>query len=345
MIAFTCGGTGGHVYPVLALAQELDHKHCYFIGSRDRKDSDILPAYGYRILPIVTYKKNPILFLTAFFQSIYILKTQDTRIVVSSGGATTVPVVLAAKVLGIPIFLLEQNTLPGRANRFLARFAKKIGVTFPQSLPYFPADKTTVTGNPIRKAFPTTPAYYQLVTETWPKAPILLVIGGSQGAGRLNELIGEQTDYFINQPYALIHILGKSHFEKQYPGKEYKLIKDTTGQVKVCLLPYFEKMDYLYSLATLVISRAGATTLAELNHFKKPAILIPYPYAKDNHQYWNAKAAEEEGTAILLPESELTFPVLMTHVQTMIADPPVFGESPDARQTITRELQAYVEAA
>jgi UDP-N-acetylglucosamine--N-acetylmuramyl-(pentapeptide) pyrophosphoryl-undecaprenol N-acetylglucosamine transferase len=328
-IAYTCGGTGGHIYPLIALAQELTETHPFFIGSRDRVDRHIIPAYGFSFFSITSSNRNIFKIIQGFFQARRLLKNQKASLLVSSGGYLTLPVVLAAKSLSIPIFLLEQNSLPGRVNRSLGKFAKKICLSFESSQTYFKTKNKIVTGNPVRKIFLEDPTYISLKELTLGTAKTLLVFGGSQGAQKINALFSANYAHFMRSDMQLIHITGKNAFESAIEASK-KLnpkavtyshdtfwVTDAEGHVKIITTAYCEKMDWLYEHAHWVISRAGATTIAELIHFQKPAIVIPYPHAKDNHQVDNANEFVKTHLGKCLAEEDLTFDVLLREVQAL----------------------------
>ena len=326
--AYTCGGTGGHVYPIIAVAQELSDTECIFIGSENREDSHIIPRYGYHFKSITASNKSIFKIITGFCQARKILKQEKVTCLISSGGYLTLPVVLAAATYRLPIFLLEQNVIPGRVNRALSYLATLTCLTFEESRSFFKTQKLIVTGNPVRKIFLEDPQF-KWIKEIWrPQFPTLLVFGGSQGAKSLNTLFFEHHAHFVNSQMCLIHITGKNEFDgiknqyKKIPKSQINimpegcLIKNSKGDIKIILMPYFEKMDWLYENVTWVVSRAGATTLAELLYFNKKAILIPYPHAKDNHQISNAQAFIKQGQGKWIPESMLTFERIIQSIES-----------------------------
>jgi len=307
MIIFTCGGSGGHVYPAIAIAQELNRPDILFIGSEDREDAHIIPRYGFKFQSICSSSKNILKLFKGLWQSLRLLKKENAHVVIGSGGYLTAPVILAAFLLRIPIVLMEQNAKPGRVNRYLQFLADKIFLSFSPSLPYFNEKKAMVVGNPVRKFFLKDALAKEFEALPLPKIPSWLLFGGSQGAEALNELFLDHTLYFLKNPVLLIHLTGARYFKNKESKGSIELIKDEKGVIKIVRMPYFEAMDLLYQKASLVISRSGATTVAELLHFSKPSILIPYPLAKDNHQVDNAHIIVKKNKGILIPQKELEF--------------------------------------
>lgn len=326
--AYTCGGTGGHVYPIIAIAQELSDTDAIFIGSENREDSHIIPRYGYNFKSITASNKNIFKIIKGFLQARKILRHEKVTCLISSGGYLTLPVVLAAASYRLPIYLLEQNVIPGRVNRLLSYLATLTCLTFEESRSFFKTSKLMITGNPVRKQFLEDAQFKWLKKIDRPQLPAVLVFGGSQGSKSLNGLFFDHHVHFLYAPECLIHITGKNAFEgienkyKKIPNlqieslPEGSIIKNKNGDIKIILMPYFEKMDWLYENVTWVVSRAGATTLAELLYFSKKAVLIPYPFAKDNHQVLNAEAFIKMGSGKWMSEDVLTFDLILDAIHT-----------------------------
>lgn len=292
-VVFTCGGTGGHVYPVISLAQKLKSHSFVFFGSRDRQDSRIIPRYDFPMEHLPSSSRNVWVMLSSLWRSWRLLRRYSPSVVVSSGGYHTLPVVVAAKLLGIPTVLLEQNVLPGRVNRLLAKYVDTTCVSFVASQRYFKDAQVVVTGNPVRETYLDDAVSDSLKTKLPTEGKKILVFGGSQGAQAINEQIESQYGRILeSEDLSVVHVTGAQHFVSKYSEVPYKLFSSKFGRTAIIVLPYFENMKLLYDWADCVVSRAGATTLAELVFFKKPAVLVPYPYAADNHQELNAKAFE-----------------------------------------------------
>jgi len=303
-IAIAAGGSGGHIFPGIAIAQTFSIKNLgniIFVGRKDSIEEKIIkengfPFYGITAAGFVgkdffTRIKSILLILKGIKQSLKILHEQKIHLVLGTGSYVSVPVVLAAKKLSIPVILQEQNVIPGKANRFLARFAEKICLSYPESKKYFPEKKCFITGNPVRKEI------LNLKKET-NKTIKILILGGSQGARAINEAFCAAWPYLKEKEIQFIHQTGEKDFlwvrefyeKNNIPGKVFPFLKD---------------MAWAYAQANLVISRAGATTLAEITLIGLPSILIPYPWAI-GHQLYNAKVLEKAGAAVVIPQEELT---------------------------------------
>ena len=307
-IVIVAGGTGGHIYPGIALAQELkNNSEILFIGSNEGLEKELVSREGYEIKLIrarallrkISYKaiSAPFVSLIGFFQAYKLLKNFRPKAVISTGGYVSLPVVLAAKLLGIDIYLHEQNVLPGAVNRFCARFAKKVFLSFPESQKYLSGE---VTGNPVRQGI--AQAERQKARRKFdlePNAKVVLVMGGSQGSKKINETVVSALHH-VPKELKVLHLIGTRDFGwvKSYlEGKEVNNYQ---------ALPYLHDMSDALAAADLVISRAGATAIAEFLVRHLPMILIPVPYAAEDHQRLNARVIEEQGAALLVEDKDFT---------------------------------------
>lgn len=325
----TGGGTGGHLFPAIAAAEELRSRMpeaiVMFIGTKRKMDTTSLAHYGYIVKSIYSYglkgKSIPELLKAllvlpfSFLQSLLCIVQFRPNVVLGVGGYVTGPVIAAARVLGRKTVIHEQNSIPGLANRQLGRLAERICISLPQSAGYFPSAKTVLTGNPVRKPIlEIAESGSNDLRGDEEQSLTVLILGGSQGAHRLNELAA---DAFcsLNLPVSLrvIHQTGakdRDMVEHQY--KEHGI----TAEVR----PFFHNMAEVYSKADFLVSRAGATTLAELAVLGKPAILIPYPHAADNHQQKNGEYYVEGGGCLLLIERELESQTLAGEIEALAKD-------------------------
>ena len=309
------GGTGGHLFPGLALGEEVKTRHprndVLFVGSPRGIEVRAVPRAGFplELIDVGPLKGQGTLGLIkglfalprAMRQSIRILKRFDPDVVMGVGGYASGPVVLAAFLLGIPRAIQEQNALPGFTNRILGRFAQAIFIAFDEARASFPPGKTHLLGNPIRRAF----LDNYLHTKPPGERLCILVTGGSQGAHVLNlrvvEAIGQLAPT-LGSRLRIEHQTGTRDIGEVSAG--YAKLAATGLEAHASA--FIDDMARAYAGADLLVCRAGATTIAELTVCKKPAILVPFPFATDDHQTVNARSLVQSGAAILLPEKDLT---------------------------------------
>ncbi len=324
-VLLTGGGTGGHLFPAVATAQEFQKQmpatEVLFVGTRRKMDARSLGMYGFASASIRCYGlkgKSPLELLKAvailpvsYLQALRIIRRFKPDIVVGVGGYVTGPVVAAAKSLGLPVVLHEQNSVPGLANRKLGKLADRVCLSLPGSGTEFPADKIVYTGNPVRTKI------LQLAEKSLaPKSgrKTLLILGGSQGAQAVNRLVSEALCAFTDgelQGIKVIHQTGE---------KDEEQVSEAYQQrgMDALVAGFFMKMDEVYAEADLVVSRAGATTLSELAVLGKPAILIPYPSAADNHQEKNGLYYVSGGGAVQYRQKDLNAEQLGTAIVDLI---------------------------
>jgi UDP-N-acetylglucosamine--N-acetylmuramyl-(pentapeptide) pyrophosphoryl-undecaprenol N-acetylglucosamine transferase len=314
-ILIMAGGTGGHVYPALAVADYLRQKGIplLWLGTTKGLESRIVPQKGYQLLTInisglrgkgiLRWVKAPVILGLALFQSLLILFKRKPSVVLGMGGFVSGPGGLAAWLMRIPLLIHEQNAIAGLTNRVLAHMADIVMAAFPGAFKTLPNVK--VTGNPVRsELFEVMPPEQRLRDRVNGNLR-LLVLGGSQGASVLNQIIPDVIDS-IGDKFQLDvwHQTGDRHFESTQS-------RYSTLGINGILAPYIEDMADAYAWADIVICRAGALTIAELTAVGVASMLIPYPYAVDDHQSANARYLSENGGAILIAESDLTCDVLV----------------------------------
>lgn len=293
-----------------------------FIGTERQVDRDVLGGHPFQTAAIrcqgLKGKSLSGIFTAlwqlpkAVWQAQRILRGFAPRVVLGVGGYVTGPVLVAARLLGIPTCIHEQNSVPGLANRLLGRIVERIFISLPGSEEYFPANRTILTGNPIRESI----AEIRSDTSNAPSELVLLVLGGSQGARRVNQLVSDGLVGAREQlppGFRVIHQTGST--DAAEVGNKYKL-----AGIKATVAPFFTDMASLYQQAVLVISRAGATSLAEICLVGCPAILIPYPFAADNHQEKNGAYVVAGGGALMFLENELTAEQLAGTVMQLLAN-------------------------
>jgi UDP-N-acetylglucosamine--N-acetylmuramyl-(pentapeptide) pyrophosphoryl-undecaprenol N-acetylglucosamine transferase len=328
-IAIACGGTGGHLFPGLALGEEVKTRHprndVLFVGSARGIEAREVPKAGYplRIIDVGPLKrqgpwgmiKGLLRLPKSLVQSIKILKQFDPDVVVGVGGYSSGPVVVAAWLMGISTAIQEQNALPGFTNRALGRIVKAVFTAFPEASARFSSAKTHLLGNPIRRAF----LDNYLHTKPPGERLSIFVTGGSQGAHMLNLRVAEAMEILaprIGPRLRLLHQTGV----KDQPEIAARYEKLKAGGLEATAVAFIDDMPRAYAEADLLVCRAGATTIAELTVCKKPALLVPFPFAADDHQTVNARSLVQAGAAQLFPEKELSGEKLAAELGALEAD-------------------------
>lgn len=318
-IVLTGGGTAGHVMPNLALIPELQQLgwEIHYIGSREGIEKELLSGTGLPYHTIATGKlrrylslKNltdPFRVLGGLYQSFLLLKKIRPRIVFAKGGFVSVPVVIAAWLNKIPVILHESDITPGLANRICSPFAGLVCVSFPEAKEYFPAGKTVLTGNPIRKFLLSGSRAKGLALCGFsPNRPVLLVIGGSLGAVRINTLVRAILPQLND--FQVIHVCGRGHLDPALAKAEGYRQFEFIGP----------ELPHILAAADLCVSRAGANFLFELLALKKPALLIPLPKtASRGDQILNARSFAAQGFSMVLPEEEATEETLLERIHLL----------------------------
>jgi len=351
-IVFTGGGTGGHIYPALAMAQQFKTSYpearILFVGTRNGLEAELVPRAGYQFAAVnsqglqrkLTWSNVKAVFkaVSGLQESRLILKEFAPDLVVGTGGYVCGPVVLMAHMMGIPTAIHEQNAWPGITNRLLSRVVDLIMVNFPESLPRFPkAARMTVTGLPIR------PEIMGVDRRTGaqrlrlnPNLKTILVVGGSRGARSINQAMLRILDNYRDCiDLQIIQVTGTQGYPEMRKGLEdYGLSLGENGNIRV--IPYLYDMENAMAIADLMICRAGAATLAEITVKGIPSILIPYPYASENHQEYNARALKAKGAAILIKDQELNGDSLLMEVQQLLEQPKRLTKMAAAAATLGR---------
>jgi UDP-N-acetylglucosamine--N-acetylmuramyl-(pentapeptide) pyrophosphoryl-undecaprenol N-acetylglucosamine transferase len=312
LVAIACGGTGGHLFPGLAVAEQLRARGCrvQLLISPKEVDQKAVPAAAgmeIKILPAVGLAGGRYLaFGLGFWRSYRLSKSwfaaARPQAVLAMGGFTSAPPIHAGKGCGAATFLHESNTIPGRANRWLARFVHQAFVGFPSAAGRLRHPKVQHTGTPVRPQFqPQNRAAARTALGLRPEGEVLLVMGGSQGASGINQLAVNSLELWQKglPGWQFLHLTGDRDFE---PVRQAYQARGLPAKV----WPFFSEMEQALGAATVAISRAGASSQAELAAMRLPAVLIPFPAAADNHQYFNARAFAEAGAAQLLEQREAT---------------------------------------
>ncbi|MFO8086477.1 MAG: undecaprenyldiphospho-muramoylpentapeptide beta-N-acetylglucosaminyltransferase [Bacteroidales bacterium] len=314
-IIISGGGTGGHVFPAIAIAraleQKLPHVEFLFVGAKGRMEMEKVPAAGYRIegLNISGFQRRltwkNLMFPFKLFLSLRkartLIRAFQPDIVIGVGGYASGPVLRVASRKGIPTLIQEQNSFPGITNRILARSVDRICVAYDKMDRFFPKEKIYLTGNPVRHEVieaPVEPARAREFFKLAPDKKTVLVVGGSLGALSVNKGIQHAMKRIIEQDIQLIWQTGKSFFEQARHS-----VSEQGGQ-QVFVSEFIHRMDMAYAAADLVVSRAGAIAISEIQAVKKPAILVPSPNVAEDHQTKNAMALVNYHAAILVKDEQ-----------------------------------------
>ncbi|PXY41092.1 undecaprenyldiphospho-muramoylpentapeptide beta-N-acetylglucosaminyltransferase [Flavobacterium cheongpyeongense] len=306
------GGTGGHIYPAIAIANELKLQfpdaEFLFVGAKDKMEMQKVPQAGYEIkgLWIAGLQRKltlqnimfPLKLAASLLESRRIIKQFKPNVVIGTGGFASGPLLQAAGSVGIPTVIQEQNSFPGITNKLLSKKANSICVAYENLERFFPKEKIILTGNPVRQDLIDIDSKRSEAITFYgldPNKKTLLVLGGSLGARRINQLIEKELQNFVSQEVQVIWQCGKLYFE------DYKKY----NQPNVKVVDFIERMDFVYAASDLIISRAGASSVSELCIVGKPVIFIPSPNVAEDHQTKNAQAIVEAKGAILLKETEL----------------------------------------
>jgi len=304
------GGTGGHLFPGIALAEEFKsrslHNVVMFVGTKKGIEQRIIPPMGYELKTISgagilggSLRQRVMgffQFLIGFFQALWLIRSLRPDLVLGTGGYASVSVILAACLLRVETAICEQNSIPGLTNRVLGRLVKKVFIAFEESDVFFPRRKIFLTGNPVRKEF----LYQTSLSEKKGDRFTILILGGSQGARSINQGIIECLDCIasLRDKVEIIHQTGFQDFSRVKEAYEKK-------GFGADVFPFITEMASAYGKADLVVSRAGAISITEILVSGKPSVLIPYPYAAYNHQEMNAKSLVDKGAARMILDKDL----------------------------------------
>jgi UDP-N-acetylglucosamine--N-acetylmuramyl-(pentapeptide) pyrophosphoryl-undecaprenol N-acetylglucosamine transferase len=322
-----CGGTGGHLFPGLAVAEALrsrGHEVLLFISE---KEVDTLAIEGrnefrFEKLPTIAlpspFSPAILAFLRRFNESLSlcrsIFRKFQPQVVLGMGGFTSTAPVLAGRFRGVATFLHESNAIPGKANRYTARFVRAVLLGFRECAAFFPRSATEVTGTPVRSSLQPLDRVVALEkVGLQPGLSTLLVMGGSQGASGINQAMIRAMPSLREMPLQVIHLAG---------ARDAQLLDDNYRRenIPAHVAAFHHRMEEVYSAADLVISRSGASSLAELALFALPSLLVPYPYAADDHQTRNAEVFVKEKAALLVRESELAADNFAKKIQELLGD-------------------------
>ncbi|MBG1261167.1 undecaprenyldiphospho-muramoylpentapeptide beta-N-acetylglucosaminyltransferase [Nostoc commune] len=318
-LLIAASGTGGHLFPAIALAQKLPDYQIEWLGVPNRLETELVPKeyplntiavegfqQGFGLSSIPTLGKLAL----SILEVRRILKQGNFQGVFTTGGYIAGPAVIAARSLGLPVVFHESNALPGKVTRFFGPWCSAVALGFEVAAKYLPRAKTVCVGTPVRAQFLDGAIAAPLDLAIPDGVPLIVVFGGSQGAVAVNKLVRESANAWFDAGAYVVHLTGDRDPEA-----------DSLKNPQYIVLPFYNNMAALLQRATLAISRSGAGSLTELAVCGKPAILIPYPFAAEDHQSYNADVFTSSGAALTLKQSELTAQILQSNVLNLLQSP------------------------
>ena len=357
------GGTGGHIFPAVAIANALKRRlkdvNILFVGAQGKMEMEKVPEAGYPIegLWISGLQRKvdlrnlsfPFKVIDSLNKAGKIIKKFNAHAAVGTGGYASGPLLYKASKKNIPTLILEQNSYPGITNKMLGKTVDKVCVAYEGMEKYFPAEKITVTGSPIRKEILDLKVSHKEALDFFgikPDKPVLLIIGGSQGARRINEVIADKLDDLLSSGMQILWQTGKLTFEEAR-----QTVEKSPHKENVKVHEFIRRMDMAYAASDLIISRAGAIAIAEIIAVKKPAIFVPLPSAAEDHQTKNAMTLVKGHAALMVKESEANEKLAETVLGMMKnnSDRLVMVqnlkryEHPDATEKIVDEIMKLIE--
>ncbi len=330
-VIITAGGTGGHIYPALAILNKIKEKEpnseFIYIGTHNRMEKDIVPAAGYHYESIEIYGfsktmikrdvKNISLIYKAYKKCIKIMKDFKPDVVIGVGGYVTFPVIMAANKLHIKTFIHEQNSIPGKSNKVLAKKADLIGVSFKDSIKYFNPEKCKLTGNPCGENALDIKAISKTKYHMHANKKGVLIVQGSLGSNVINNKMKEFLSSIDNENYEVLYVTGKDYYEEFSKNKFSK---------NVIIVPYVDNLSALIKDMDLIVTRAGASIISEIMALRKPAIFIPSPYVANNHQYYNALSIKDAHAGAMIEEKDLNKDILKNKINEILSDKKLYAE-------------------
>ena len=321
----SAGGTGGHIYPALAIINKIKemepNSEFLYIGTHDRMEKDIVPNKGipFETIEIYGFNRENIFknfkVLSCLIKSNKrckkLIKEFNPDIVIGVGGYVTAPVIKSAKKLGYKTFIHEQNSIPGKANKYLTKYADKIGISMKSTEKDFPKDKVVFTGNPCSEDALKRPAIDKTTLGLDKDKKLVVIVMGSLGASTINDLMISTLPKVSNDSYEVLYVTGKRDYDK---------VVKHTFPLNVKVVPYVDGLSGLLKNTDLIVTRAGASTLSEIIALKVPSILIPSPYVPNNHQYINAMDLVKIDAADIIEEKNLNSEILLQKIDCLLSD-------------------------
>lgn len=321
-ILISAGGTGGHIYPALAIIEGFKKYdkdlEVLYIGTENRMEKDIVPKNGIPYYGIEIYGLSKNIFkdikdVFLIFKAKKEIKKKILEfkpdVVLGIGGYVTYPVLSAAKSLHIKTFIHEQNAIPGKTNKMISKYADIIGISFKESAKYFPNRNVLYTGNPTGIRALNTPRITKSSLGLNDDKPLVVVVCGSLGSETVNNAMKGYLKTLENKDYQVVYITGKNLYEEFIKIKYPKNVK---------VLPYLDNLTGLLKETDVLVARAGASTIAEVLSLKVPTIFIPSPYVANNHQYYNAVSLKNDNLALMIEEKDLSIPNITKNIEDLL---------------------------
>lgn len=330
-VVICAGGTGGHIYPALAIINKIKEKEplsqFLYIGTTNRMEAELIPKLGIKFVGIEMEgldRKNVfknigvfIKYKKAIKEAKKAIKEFDPHIVIGAGGYITAPVLIAAHKLKYKTLIHEQNSVPGVSNKLLSRYADRICVSLPSTIKDFPKDKVIYTGNPRSEEIISTKKIDKEQFGLNKDKKLVVIVMGSLGSTTMTEKLKQLIPAFNNKNYQVIIITGKKYYDSY---------KNISIPKNVALLPFLDNLIGLLKSTDLLISRAGASTIAEITAIGLPSILVPSPYVTNNHQYKNAKELEELGAVELIEEDDFSYTSIIPRIDAILENKVLYNK-------------------
>lgn len=325
-IIVTAGGTGGHIYPALSIVNKfMEHDpntEVIYIGTHNRMEKDIVPnqginyealeIYGLSKTNLIRDVKNVFLINKAYKKCLNIMKNFKPDVVIGAGGYVTYPVMKAAHKLGIKTFIHEQNTIPGKANLAISKYANIIGVSFDASKDKFNNVNVKFTGNPCGESAKSMENYDKTKLGFSKDKKLIVVVAGSLGSKTINDAMKNFITNCDKEDFEVLYITGNGLYND--------FITDLNIPANVKVLPYFDNLPRILKSADCLVTRAGASTISEIIALQIPSILIPSPYVANNHQYYNAQEIKNKNACKMIEEKDLNEEILKENIKSIIDD-------------------------
>ena len=338
-VIVVAGGTGGHIYPAVAIINKIKEKEekskILYFGTTDRMEKDIIPSLGISYIGLEMSGLNRknifsnVTVITKFFKAVNKAKDEikkfDPDIVIGVGGYITAPVLYAAHQLKYKVVIHEQNSIPGVSNRFLARYAEKIFISLPNSARYFPKKKIVYTGNPRSEEIYNVRKISKSKIGFDSSKKLVVIVMGSLGSTTMTKKIKDLIPAFQDKSYQVLVITGKAYYDNY---------SDVTVPENVKIVPFMDNLINLLKDSDLIVSRAGASTIAEITSIGLPAILVPSPYVTNNHQYLNAKELEDAGACTIVSEEEFSKKKIIIEIDKLFDNSEIYSKMKESSKKL-----------